>query len=94
MNTTQLIKQAILSLKGQPKKAPLTHAEQIKLEKTYWNNVLEEATKDEVLDLANRMGISTHHDNGRQRALKQIKGCIAYNKISDFRTALRENNNK
>jgi len=94
MNTTQLIKQAILSLKAKPKKAPLTHAEQIKLETTYWNDVLEEATKDEVLDLANRMGIYTHHDNGRQRALKQIKCSIAYDKLGEFRKALRENNNK
>ena len=57
----------------------------IKLENRYWSSVLEEATRDEILYIAKRMDISTHHESGRQRALKQLKGIIAYNKEHEFR---------
>ena len=73
----------------------MTNAQkQIKLEKIYWGKVLEDSTKDDILTLAKEMGLKTHHENGRQLNLKQIKGVIAYNKVSDFRDAIRENNNK
>ncbi len=65
----------------------------IKFEKQYWSSVLEEATRDEILYIAKRMDISTHHDSGRQRALKQLKAIIAYNKEHEFRDALRKKYN-
>ena len=91
MTTKELIKEAILKIKGQPKRTPLTHAEQIKLERDYWNEILEEATKEETIGLAQSMLIFTHLDNGRQRALKQIKSEIVFDKIEGFRKALRGN---
>ena len=68
--------------------------QQIKLEKNYWATVLEDSTKDDVLALAKEMDLRTHHKNGRQINLKQIKGVIAYNKIADFSDAVRKFNNK
>ena len=72
----------------------MTNGQQIKLENIYWGKVLAEATKEEVLNLAKSMELLTHHNNGRQRALKDIKGSIAYNKEHEFRTALNNFNNK
>ncbi len=62
----------------------------IKSEKHFWSQVLEEATKDEILDLAKRMDIYTHHEDGRQRELESLKAIIAYNKEHEFRDALRK----
>lgn len=73
----------------------MTNAQkQIKLEKIYWSKVLEDSTKDDILTLAKEMDLRTHHANGRQINLKQLKGVIAYNKIADFTVAIRNNNNK
>ena len=69
----------------------MKNAQQVKLEKNYWGKVLEDSTKDDILTLAKAMDLRTHHANGRQMNLKQIKGCIAYNKIADFSSALRGN---
>ena len=67
----------------------MTNAQHIKLEENYWNKVLEDSTKDDILTLAKGMDLRTHHENGRQINLKQIKVVIAYNKIHDFRDAIR-----
>ena len=64
--------------------------QRLKLEEQYWPEVLEEATKEQILDLAKRMDIYTHHDNGRQRALKDIKKNIAGEKIMQFIEGLRK----
>ena len=69
----------------------MTNAQQVQLEENYWSKVLEDSTKDDILTLAKEMDLRTHHANGRQINLKQIKGVIAYNKIADFRDALRGN---
>jgi hypothetical protein len=72
----------------------MTNAQkEIKLEKVYWSKVLEDSTKDDILTLAKKMDLRTHHASGRQMDLKQIKAGIAYNKIADFRDALRNSNN-
>ena len=72
----------------------MTNAQkQVKLEKIYWSKVLEDSTKDDILTLAKEMDLRTHHASGRQIDLKQIKAGIAYNKIADFRDALRNSNN-
>jgi len=57
--------------------------EQIRFEDEYWHDVIETLTKKEVLNLAKEMGIITHHENGRQRALKSIKRNILFQKKSE-----------
>lgn len=73
----------------------MTNAQkQVKLEEKYWEKVLEDSTKDDILTLAKEMDLRTHHENGRQINTKQIKAVIAYNKVADFRDAIRKFNNK
>lgn len=64
--------------------------EQLNLEVNYWKDLLEECSKEEILKLAEKMNIFTHHDNGRQRSLKQIKSNIIWDKEILYREGLKK----
>jgi len=58
--------------------------------KHYWESVMKESSREDVLYLAEKMGLRTHHESGRQINTKTLKGIIAYNKENQESKAIYE----
>lgn len=71
----------------------LTNTQKIEIinnESNYWESVLNEATKEDVYLLANKMNLVTiHKTSGRKVNTKSLKGIIKFTKNSELVKFLR-----
>ena len=61
-------------------------------EETYWDSVLNDASKEDVLMLAKKLDIVTHYKNSkRQVDLSTIKANIKSEKVEEFKNHFKVN---